>query len=94
MRNTTINNRQKQEPDPNQNQNELPTQPIDNDLEAAEEPREINVNPPVQAEIQDETSRIRTLLMDLYAAASITPFEDRYTFRKPGKNMKMKLKKL
>ena len=31
--------------------------------------------------------------MDLYAVASITPFEDRYTFRKPGKKHENELKK-
>lgn len=85
------------QPNPVQNPAELQEQPPENDQAVQDEPHvEANVEPPtqpVEPENQDEINGIKDVLLDLYATASITPFEDRFTFRKPGKKHEFELKR-
>ena len=98
-----IDNEQNQQVDqPNLVENPIDTQnePAENDRVIQVEPlqavREPSVEPPVQPveeQDRDENDHIRTVLLDLYATASITAFEDRYSFRKPGKSYEFELKR-
>ena len=91
-----MNNEQNQQIDqPNlvENPADLQNESAENDraiqVDNPQAVREPDVEPPIQpVEEQDqhEDDCVRTILLDLYATANITPFEDRYSFRKPGKN--------
>lgn len=62
------------------------TRDQDEDLHQDEDPR-------TAEEAYDERHEIRRVLSEIYAETSITPFENRFTFRKPGKNIEKELKK-
>ena len=98
-----INEEQNQsidQPNPDQNLQAEHIQPTGNNEALENNQQQVDIEPaaeqpqqPIENGDQEEIDRIRTMISGLYAIANITSFEDRYTFRKPGKRHEIELKK-